>query len=57
MEKRSNKYHIELKELPLKEGSDGEKNVTFDFENHDDLFQIFDVIKAKNVFTDEQTAQ
>jgi hypothetical protein len=56
MEKRSNKYHIELKELSLKDGSHGEKNLTFDFENHDDLFQIFDVIKAKNIFDNEQTA-
>ncbi|MCS3869880.1 hypothetical protein J3D55_002796 [Chryseobacterium ginsenosidimutans] len=56
MEKRSNKYQIELKELSLKDGSDGGKNLTFDFENHDDLFQIFDVIKAKNVFDNEQTA-
>jgi hypothetical protein len=56
MEKRSNKYHLELKELSLKDGSDGTKTLEFNFENHDDLFQILDVIKSKNVFSNEQTA-
>lgn len=56
MEKRSNKYHLELKELSLKDGSDGTKTLGFNFENHDDLFQILDVIKSKNVFSNEQTA-
>jgi hypothetical protein len=56
MEKRSNKYHLELKELSLKDGSDGTKTLEFNFENHDDLFQILDIIKSKNVFSNEQTA-
>lgn len=57
MEKRNNKYHFQLKELSLKDGSAGDKNLGFDFENHDDLFKIFDVIKSKNIFEDENTAQ
>lgn len=57
MEKRNNKYHLELKELSLKDGSEAGKTIEFEFENHDDLFQIFDVIKSKKVFDNEQTAQ
>ncbi len=56
MEKRNNKYRINLEELSLKDGSEAGKNLSFDFENHDDLFKIFDRIKAKNLFEDEKTA-
>lgn len=56
MEKRNNTYHLQLKELSLKDGSEGNKTLEFDFENHDDLFQIFEVIKSKKVFDNEETA-
>lgn len=55
MEKRNYKYHIDLKELSLKDGSEGTKNLSFDFENHDDLFQIFEAIQNKNIFGNETT--
>ncbi|MCS3528978.1 DUF3861 domain-containing protein [Chryseobacterium sp. JUb7] len=56
MEKRNNTYHLALKELSLKDGSQGEKTLEFDFDNHDDIFKIFDVIQSKNIFESEQTA-
>ena len=56
MEKRNNVYHLELKELSLKDGSEGNKILEFNFENHDDLFHIFEVIKSKKVFEDENTS-
>lgn len=56
MEKRNNKYHLQLKEISLKDDSAGDKELDFDFENHDDLFKIFEVIKSKNIFEDENTA-
>lgn len=56
MEKRNNRYHIYLKELSLKDGSAPEKTLSFDFENHDDLFKIFDLIQSKQIFDNEQTA-
>jgi hypothetical protein len=56
MEKRNNKYQIDLKELSLKDGSQAEKALSFDFENHDDLFKIFDLIHAKQIFDNEKTA-
>lgn len=57
MEKKNNKYHLVLQELSSKDCSEGNKSLEFDFENHDDLFQIFEVIKAKKVFDNEGTAQ
>ncbi|WP_326983561.1 DUF3861 domain-containing protein [Chryseobacterium sp. MYb264] len=57
MEKRNNTYQLTLKELTLKDGSEGDKIVEFDFDNHDNLFQIFELINSKKIFEDEQTAQ
>ncbi len=56
MEKRNNKYHLELKELLLKDGSEGSKTLELNFDNHDDLFQIFKVITSKKIFEDENTS-
>lgn len=56
MEKRNNKYHLELKELSLKDGSEGKKTLALEFDNHDDLFQIFEVVGSKNIFDNEETA-
>lgn len=56
MEKKSNKYNLELKEVSLKDGSKGTKTLSFDFENHDDLFQIFEAVRSKKIFSDEETA-
>lgn len=56
MEKKNNKYNLVLRELSLKNGSEGSKTLQFDFENHDDLFQIFEVIKSKKIFDNQETA-
>ena len=56
MEKRNNTYQLDLKELKLKDGSEGTKSLNLDFDNHDDLFNIFEVIKSKKIFDDENTA-
>lgn len=56
MEKRNNTYQLNLKELKLKDGSEGTKNLNLEFDNHDDLFNIFEVIKSKKIFDDENTA-
>ncbi|KIC62927.1 DUF3861 domain-containing protein [Chryseobacterium taiwanense] len=55
MEKRNNKYHLTLQELSLKDGSEGGKTLELDFENHDSLFHIFEVIQSKKIFQDENT--
>ena len=56
MEKKSNKYQLNLKETALKDGSEATKSLQLNFDNHDDLFTIFEVIKAKNIFNDESTS-
>ncbi len=56
MEKRNNNYQIDLKELTLKNGSEGTKNLSLEFDNHDDLFNIFEVVKSKQIFEDKNTA-
>lgn len=56
MEKRNNTYQLDLKELKLKDGSEGTKNVSLEFDNHDDIFNIFEVVKSKKIFDDENTA-
>lgn len=55
MEKRNNNYQLELKELKLKDGSEGTKNLSLQFDNHDDIFNIIEVIKSKKIFDDENT--
>ena len=56
MEKRNNTYQLDLKELKLKDGSEGTKNVSLEFDNHDDIFNIIEVIKSKKIFDDENTS-
>lgn len=55
-EKRNNSYQLNLKEIQLKDGSEGRRNLSFEFDIHDDLFNIFEVIQSKKIFDDENTA-
>jgi len=56
MEKRNNTYQLDLKELKLKDGSEGTKSLNLEFDNHDDIFNIIEVIKSKKIFDNENTA-
>ena len=56
MEKRNNSYQLDLKELKLKDGSEGTKSLNLEFDNHDDIFNIIEVIKSKKIFDNENTA-
>jgi len=56
IEKRNNSYQLDLKEIKLKDGSEDTKNLSFEFDNHDDLFNIFEVIKSKKIFEEDNTA-
>lgn len=51
--KRSNKYKIVLEEVELKDGLQGAKKVAFEFENHDNIFDIIDKIMERNIFEDK----
>lgn len=57
MEKKSNKYFLTLK---LQQYSNGEtapaKELALNFDNHDEIFSIIEIIKNKNIFDDESEA-
>lgn len=50
MSKRFNKYKLHLEEVELKSGESGVKAVEFEFENHDDIFNIIEFLKTKTLF-------
>jgi uncharacterized protein YfkK (UPF0435 family) len=53
---RNNVYHLDLKEISLKNGNAGTQFLSLAFENHDDLFQIFEMIQSKQIFNNKETA-
>lgn len=56
MEKRNNAYQLELKEMTLKNGDERTKSLRLNFDNHDDLFHILEVIRSKQIFENKETA-
>lgn len=55
MIKRTNKYQLILKEIALaKEEDIKNESLEFEFDNHDNLFEIIKTIKSKNIFEDDQ---
>lgn len=57
MNKVSNKYKLTLEALSLKEPIETVlPSMTFEFENHDNLFKIIEMAKAKNLFENESQA-
>lgn len=57
MEKKTNKYHLELR---LNQYANGEtlpaKELEFDFDNHDEIFAIIERLKEKDPFNDPSQA-
>lgn len=56
MNKKNNKYKITLEETVLKDDSQQPKTLSFEFENHDDLFNVIHMAKSKQLFSQEQDA-
>ena len=57
MDKVSNQYKLTLEALSLKHQPEAElPSISFEFENHDNLFKIIEMAKAKNIFDDENQA-
>ena len=57
MEKKTNKYHLTLRQLPpAADQNEPPKQLELQFENHDEIFQIIDRIKAKDPFGNQQQA-
>lgn len=54
--KRNNTYKILLKEVTLKDGVAGSKSLSFEFENHDNIFNIISAIQEMHVFEDDSQA-
>lgn len=52
-QKRNNKYKITLEELELKDGTAAGRNITFNFNNHDDIFHLIDLTKDSFGFEDK----
>ena len=50
IEKRKNSYSLLLQEVKLKDGSEQGRTLAFEFDNHDDVFDIIDKIQSKNIF-------
>ncbi|WP_343606474.1 DUF3861 domain-containing protein [Fluviicola sp.] len=48
--KRFNKYRIQLQEVQKKDGTLGDQLLEFEFENHDDIFTIVEVLKERKLF-------
>ncbi|SEI95485.1 protein of unknown function [Dyadobacter koreensis] len=57
MEKRTNRYRFQLEYLSSsKEETALPEALDLEFENHDNIFQIVEILKEKNPFGDEKQA-
>ena len=57
MEKRTNKYRLQLEYISsAKQEAQLPEAISVEFENHDDIFHIIDVLKEKNPFDDKEKA-
>lgn len=54
MAKRTNKYKLTLEEISLAREEDiSNVPLTLEFDNHDNIFNIINAVKSKNIFEDE----
>ena len=54
MAKRTNKYKLTLEEISLAKEDDVKNDpLKLEFDNHDNLFNIINVVKSKTIFEDE----
>lgn len=54
MAKRTNRYKLTLEEISLAKEDDVKNGpLTLEFDNHDNIFNIINTIKSKNIFDDE----
>ena len=57
MEKRSNKYHLTLSLIQYADGkTQPPQQLAIDFQNHDEIFEIIERMKAKQIFESESQA-
>jgi hypothetical protein len=54
MSKRTNRYQIKLRQLSSsKENAILKPEINIEIENHDEIFQIIELVKAKKLFKDQ----
>ncbi len=54
MTKRTNKYKLTLEQISLmKEDAVFREPIELEFENHDEIFKIIDILREKNLFDNE----
>jgi hypothetical protein len=54
--KKNNVYKIRLEEVLLKDNTPAQKSIEFEFENHDDIFNIIDKMQEMDIFGDKGQA-
>jgi len=51
--KKNNKYKIQLQEVALKDGTQPGKSIAFEFENHDNIFNLIEQTQNSDRFEDK----
>lgn len=58
MAKKNNKYQLTLEQVSVKDESlRQEQPVSFEFENHDEIFQIINKVEEKQLFDNKSDAK
>ena len=58
MAKKNNKYQLTLEQVSVKDESlKQEQSVSFEFENHDEIFQIINKVEEKQLFDNKSDAK
>jgi len=56
--KKNNHYSIKLNEIELKDGMSSNRSITFEFDNHDNILDLIEQVKARELFeTLEETTE
>lgn len=51
--KKNNRYGIILKEIELKDGTQTNKSLEFEFENHDNILSLIEKVQQKGLFNEK----
>jgi hypothetical protein len=56
--KKNNHYSIKLSEIELKDGTPSNRSITFEFDNHDNILDLIEQVKTRELFeTEEETTE
>lgn len=51
--KKNNRYGIILNEVELKDGTQANKSLEFEFENHDNILSLIEKVQQKGLFNEK----